>query len=65
MSLKKIISYAVKEFINTYTTIALMIGLGVLFYEFIPEHWGKLTILSIVTIVYIDIKFFSKKSGRK
>ncbi|MEQ9846172.1 hypothetical protein [Pectobacterium brasiliense] len=65
MSLKKIISYAVKEFINTYGTMALMIVLGVLFYEFIPDHWGKLTILSIVIIVYVDIKFFSKKSGRK
>ncbi|MBA5602959.1 hypothetical protein [Pectobacterium aroidearum] len=65
MSLKKIFSYAAKEFINTYTTMALMIGLGVLFYEFIPEHWGKLTILSIVIIVYVDVKFFSKKSGRK
>ncbi|GLW37035.1 hypothetical protein [Pectobacterium actinidiae] len=65
MSLKKIISYAVKEFINTYTTMALMIVLGVLFYEFIPDHWGKLALLSIVIIVYVDIKLFSKKSGRK
>ena len=65
MSLKKIFSYAVKEFINTYTTMALMIGLGILFYEFIPEHWSKLTIISIIIIVYVDIKFFSKKSGRK
>ncbi|KHN91289.1 hypothetical protein BSK71_05120 [Pectobacterium actinidiae] len=65
MSLKKIISYAVKEFINTYTTMALMIVFGVLFYEFIPDHWGKLTLLSIVIIIYVDIKFFSKKSGRK
>lgn len=58
-------SYAVKEFINTYTTMAFMIVLGILFYEFIPDHWGKLTILSIVIIVYVDIKFLSKKSGRK
>ncbi|ACX86703.1 hypothetical protein EXT68_12250 [Pectobacterium parmentieri] len=65
MSLKKIISYAVKELISTYITMVLMIGLGILFYEFIPEHWGKLTILSIVLIVYVDIKFFSKESGRK
>lgn len=65
MGLKKIFSYAAKEFINTYTTMALMIGLGVLFYEFIPEYWGKLTILSIVIIVYVDVRFFSKKSDRK
>ncbi|AYH00189.1 hypothetical protein F6Q07_13240 [Pectobacterium parmentieri] len=65
MSLKKIISYAVKELISTYITMVLMIGLGILFYEFIPEHWGKLTILSIVLIVYVDIKLFSKESGRK
>ncbi|GKV96348.1 hypothetical protein PEC301645_37950 [Pectobacterium carotovorum subsp. carotovorum] len=65
MGLKKIFSYVVKEFINTYTTMALMIGLGVLFYEFIPEHWGKLTILTIVIIIYVDVKFFSKKSDRK
>lgn len=65
MSLKKIISYAVKEFINIYTTMALMIVLGILFYEFIPEHWGKLTILSIVIIVYVDVKFLSKRSGLK
>ncbi|KFF71284.1 hypothetical protein RD02_04150 [Pectobacterium brasiliense] len=65
MNLKKIISYAVKEFINTYTTMALMIVLGILFYEFIPEHWGKLTILSIVIIVYVDVKFLSKRSGLK
>lgn len=65
MSLKRIISYAVKEFINTYTTMALMIVLGILFYEFIPDHWGKLTILSIAIIVYVDVKFFSKKLGRK
>lgn len=65
MSLKKIMSYAVKEFINTYITMAFMIVLGILFYEFIPDHWGKLTILSIVIIVYVDIKFLSKKSGRK
>ncbi|WP_349913950.1 hypothetical protein [Pectobacterium brasiliense] len=65
MGLKKIFSYAAKEFINTYTTMALMIGLGFLFYEFIPEHWGKLTILTIVIIIYVDVKFFSKKSDRK
>ncbi|AOR63937.1 hypothetical protein KU73_11190 [Pectobacterium wasabiae] len=65
MSLSKIISYAVKEFISTYITIVLMIGLGIFFYEFIPEHSGKLTILSIVIVVYVDIKFFSKKSGQK
>ncbi|ARA77724.1 hypothetical protein RC90_12650 [Pectobacterium brasiliense] len=65
MNLKKITSYAVKEFINTYTTMALMIVLGILFYEFIPEHWGKLTILSIVIIVYVDVKFLSKRSGLK
>ncbi|GKV78452.1 hypothetical protein PEC106568_36250 [Pectobacterium carotovorum subsp. carotovorum] len=65
MNLKKIISYAVKEFINTYTTMALMIVLGILFYEFIPEHWGKLTILSIIIIVYVDVKFLSKRSGLK
>ncbi|MCL6331461.1 hypothetical protein EXT51_18375 [Pectobacterium carotovorum subsp. carotovorum] len=65
MGLKRIFSYAAKEFINTYTTMALMIGLGVLFYEFIPEHWGKLTILTIVIIIYVDMKFFSKKSDRK
>ncbi|MDG0806818.1 hypothetical protein PO856_004107 [Pectobacterium brasiliense] len=65
MGLKKIFSYAAKEFINTYTTMALMIGLGVLFYEFTPEHWGKLTILTIVIIIYVDMKFFSKKSDRK
>ncbi|MCA5921254.1 hypothetical protein LES60_16480 [Pectobacterium brasiliense] len=65
MGLKKIFSYAAKEFINTYTTMALMIGLGVLFYEFIPEHWVKLTILTIAIIIYVDMKFFSKKSDRK
>lgn len=65
MNLKKIIFYAVKEFINTYTTMALMIVLGILFYEFIPEHWGKLTILSIIIIVYVDVKFLSKRSGLK
>ncbi len=61
MRLKKTIYYAIKEFINTYITIALMIVLGTLFYEFIPKYWGKLTILSIVIIIYVDIKFLSKK----
>ena len=65
MGLKKIFSYAAKKFIKTYTMMALMIGLGVLFYEFIPEHWGKLTIFTIVIIIYVDMNFFSKKSDRK
>ncbi|RLM17431.1 hypothetical protein BIY29_19145 [Brenneria alni] len=65
MSFKKIISYAVREFVNTYTTMALMLGLGVFFYEFIPQHWGKLTIVSIIIIVYVDIKFLSKKIKKK
>ncbi|MCL6326464.1 hypothetical protein EXT52_14735 [Pectobacterium polaris] len=60
MGLKKTLYYAVKEFINTYITMALTIGLGFLFYEFIPEHWGKLTILTIVIIIYVDVKLFSK-----
>ncbi|PWC22941.1 hypothetical protein DDT52_01350 [Brenneria roseae subsp. roseae] len=61
MNLKKTIKYVIKNFIITEISIVLIIALWFLYVSFIPEHWMKLMLLSIAIIIFINIKYGSKK----
>ncbi|OAT31653.1 hypothetical protein M976_00590 [Buttiauxella ferragutiae ATCC 51602] len=39
------------ETIYSYLPVALIVLLSCLSYSFFPEHWGKLTLLSIVMVI--------------
>jgi hypothetical protein len=45
--------------------LVLIAGLWFFYLFFIPEHSVKLILISIAAIIYIDVKFFSKKSRKK
>lgn len=60
-----IIKYLIKDLISTCIILSLIAGLWCLYLFLIPEHSVKLILISIALIIYIDIKFFSKKSGQK
>ena len=38
--------------------IVTLILLAILYIEYIPEHWGKLMLLSIAAVSYIFVKLF-------
>ncbi|MFP9228028.1 hypothetical protein A0E43_05590 [Pectobacterium cacticida] len=59
------IKYIIKDFFSTCIVLVLIAGLWFFYLFFIPEHSVKLILISIVTIIYIDVKFFSKKSRKK
>ncbi|ATV44012.1 hypothetical protein RC94_05220 [Pectobacterium brasiliense] len=65
MNLKKTLKYMIKNFIITEVLVIITIALWFFYVSFIPEHWMKLMLLSIVIIIFINIKYGSKKSGRK
>lgn len=58
------IKYIIKDFFSTCIVLVLIAGLWFFYLFFIPEHSVKLILISIVTIIYIDVKFFSKKSRK-
>lgn len=55
----------IKNLIITEVLVLITIALWLFYVSFIPEHWMKLMLLSIAIIVFINIKYGSKKSGRK
>lgn len=59
------IKYIIKDFFSTCIMLVLIAGLWFFYLFFIPEHSVKLILISIAAIIYIDVRFFSKKSGRK
>ena len=65
MNMKKTIKYFIKNFIVTEVSVILIVALWFLYVSFIPEHWMKLMLFSIAIIIFINIKYGSKKSGQK
>lgn len=59
------IKYIIKDFFSTCIMLVLIAGLWLFYLFFIPEHSVKLILISIAIIIYIDVKFFSKKSRKK
>lgn len=61
MNFIKLIRFIIKDFFCTALMLVFVFGLWAIYLFLIPEHSGKLMLLSVFILVFIRERFFNDK----